>query len=235
VQLKATNERIKEAKDLMDVVIILSKINKPLLLSSIDGDLLKEKIIQLRKEVPNEELLNILFTSKNFIDIQQVRTLIKEMIEEEAKDKEEFVKNLILRLISYELYSKNEDVYYNFFKHDDLNEFLVKYQPEFNLQEIIEISNYYIGKINYLKTKEQFSTLSKMFFFYKQQFINIFYKILKSPESHLDELKLIFSRNEFVNNLHTIPQPINFYAKCIKDLKMKFILEERRASRHNQN
>lgn len=234
-QLKETNRRINEAEDLMDIATILSSINKPVLLGSIDRTILMEKIIELRKEVPNEELLNIFFTSKNFINIQQIRTLIKEIIEEEAKKNENFVKSLILSLLSDDLARENGDVYYNYFKYDDLNDFLIKYLPEFDLQEIIEISNYFIGKINYLKTKEQFPTLSKMFFFYKQQFINLFYKILKSWESHLNELELIFSRNEFVNNLHTIPQPINFYAKCIKNLKIKYIMEKRRASRHKEN
>ena len=231
-QLQTTNMGIKEAKDLLGIVITLFKINKPVLLSSIDGDLLIEKIIELRKEVPNEELLNVLFTSKNFINIQQVRTLIKEIIEEEAKDNESFVKSLILSLLSNDLAKENGDIYYNYFEYDDLNDSLIKYQPEFDLQEIIEISNYFIGKINYLKTKEQFLTLSKMFFYYKRQFINLFYKILKFPESHVNELELIFSENEFVNNLHTIPQPINFYAKCIKNQKIKYIMEKRRASRH---
>jgi len=234
-QLNETNRRINEAEHFKDIALILSSINKPVLLSSIDRILLMKKIIELRKNIPNEELLNIFFTSINFINIQQVRTLIKEIIEEEAKINENFVKSLILSLLSNDLAIENGDVYYNYFKYDDLNDFLIKYQPEFDLQEIIEISNYFIGKINYLKTKEQFLTLSKMFFFYKRQFVNLFYKILKSPESHSKELEFIFSRNEFVNNLQTIPQPINFYAKCIKNLKMKYIIEKRRASRHKEN
>jgi len=228
---KEINKAINDAKSLSDITLLFSFINKPFLLSYIDGTLLKEKIIELRKEFSNEGLLKIFFTYKNFINFPQIRTFIKEIIEVESKKNANFVKNLTLNLLSNDITKQHGDIYYNYFEYDDLNQFLINFQPEFDLQEIIEISNYFIGKVDYMKTQEQVPTLSKMFFFYKRQFINLFYKILKSPESHLEDLELIFSRNEFVDNLHTLAQPFSYYARCIKAEKLKYLIEKRRDSR----
>ncbi len=54
-RLQAINMGINNAKDLPGIIIILLDINNPILLNSINGDLLIEKIIELRKKVSNEE------------------------------------------------------------------------------------------------------------------------------------------------------------------------------------
>ncbi|MCK4381647.1 MAG: hypothetical protein KAW51_10945, partial [Candidatus Lokiarchaeota archaeon] len=228
------NKEIDEADDLMEIIHTISSINKEDLLYSLDKDLLKRKIIKFSKDISNKEILNILYNSKNFINIQQVRTLIKENIEEATKENEKFVKDLILSLISDELTREDGDIYYNYFEYDDLNEFLITFQPEFDLQEILKLTDYFIGKVNYCKTKGRLSTPRKIFFFNKQQFIKLFYKILKSPEKFVNELKIIYRKNELIDNLHSLAQPFSFYARCIKDQKLKYLMEKRRSSEYKE-
>lgn len=142
--------------------------------------------------------------------LTQYRNYFSDMVSKKLK-----MKNLIIGLISDEKNRKIEEAYYNYFNNEDLNNFLISFQIKFDLKEIFILSDYFTQKLNYHKSKGQYFHQNKLFDFYKQKFIKIFFSIIHSPEINQDDLKLIVRNSSIIDKLRSFSHPFNVYADQI--------------------
>ena len=72
---------------------------------------------------------------------------------------------------------------------------------------------------------------NKLFSFYKQRFIDIFFPIISSPKTYLNEWKLINRKIEIINQLRSLGHPFNAYMNQITIQRLMWIMEKRRKNK----
>ena len=213
--LENIDAKISGAEDNLDIFLIIQNLIFELPTEAIGGinqELLLEKIKEL---FVGDKFLNLkILIHPTLLRFKEIKKFIlKRIIKIEDKLKDFFVHSL-KDSFPYKMLEEEEvsSSYYELFDDLDLIDIFENKINDLNMEEIFKIINFFITK----SIKDKNFSHRKSYFYFKKQFVKVFFPLVEDPRNHLEEYRLIKKNKKKIDNINQLGYPFLNYSTRLK-------------------
>ena len=217
-EIENIDTKISGAEDNLDIFLIIQYLIFELPTEAVGGinqDLLLKKIKEL---FVDDKFLNLkILIHPTFLRFKEIKKYILErIIKIEDKLKDFFVHSL-KDSFPYKMLEEEEvsSSYYELYDDLDLIDIFENKINDLNMEEIFKIINFFITK----RIKDKNFSHRKSYFYFKKQFVKVFFPLVEDPRNHLEEYRLIKRNKRKIDNINQLGYPfLNYNIRLKRNL-----------------